>query len=71
MSQAANGLFKLTVYLRPDQYGWLHSLALEKVMEEEGGRPDVSELMRAFIDKLQPEIDKLRTKVAKTKKRRR
>lgn len=65
-----NGHCKLTVYLRMDQYLWLGALALEGVAERGGGRPDSSELIRAFIDKLQPEIDALRES-KKPKKRRR
>lgn len=57
MSKAANGLYKLTMYLRPDQYVWLRALALEEAMEREGGRPDVSALLRDMIDKVRPEID--------------
>lgn len=58
MSTAANGLYKLTVYLRPDQYLKLHAVALDDVMERGGGRPDVSKMLRDMIDLVQPQVDK-------------
>lgn len=57
MSKAANGLYKLTMYLRPDQYLWLRAQALAGVMEEGGGRPDVSAILRAMVDKVRDEMD--------------
>lgn len=57
MSQTANGLYKLTMYLRPDQYLWLRAEALKSVMEHGGGRPDVSVILREMIDKIKDEMD--------------
>lgn len=62
MSKAANGLYKLTMYLRPDQYLWLRAQALAGVMEEGGGRPDVSAILREMIDKVQAEMKATRPK---------
>ena len=56
MSQTANGLYKLTMYLRPDQYLWLRAEALKGVLEQGGGRPDVSVILREMIDKLMEEM---------------
>lgn len=58
MSTAANGMYKLTVYLRPDQYLWMHAVALDDVMERGGGRPDVSRMLRDMIDFCKPQVDK-------------
>lgn len=57
MSKAANGLYKLTMYLRPDQYLWLRAQALAGVMEEGGGRPDVSAIVREMVDKVKSEME--------------
>lgn len=62
MSKAANGLYKLTMYLRPDQYLWLRAQALAGVMEEGGGRPDVSAIVRAMVDKVKAEMDATKPK---------
>lgn len=58
MSKAANGHFKLTMYLRPDQYTWLHALALDEAVDRGGGRPDVSLLLRDMIDHVKPQLEK-------------
>jgi hypothetical protein len=58
MSTARNGHYKLTVYLRPDQYLWMHAVALDDVMERGGGRPDVSKMLRDMIDDYRPSVDK-------------
>ncbi len=57
MSVSATGLYKLTVYLRPDQYGWLRALAVEEVMHRGGGKPDVSALLRDMVDNVKPEVE--------------
>jgi len=69
VSQAANGLFKLTVYLKPDQYLWLHAVALTDAVEKGGGRPDASKLIRDMIDEVRPRLDA--ALAAKKKPRRR
>lgn len=56
--KAANGLFKLTVYLRPDQYLDLHAVALNAAMERGGGRPDVSAIIREMLDHYKPDVEK-------------
>lgn len=68
MSRAANDHFKLTMYLRPDQYLWLRALALEEVMHRGCGKPDVSALLRDMIDNVKPEIEKAREKRRKARK---
>jgi hypothetical protein len=55
--RAANGLFKLTMYLRSDQYLWLRAQALQTVMEEGGGRPDVSSILRQMVDKVKSDME--------------
>jgi len=67
MSTAANGHYKLTVYLRPDQYLWMHAVALDDVMHRGGGRPDVSRMLREMIDDYKPLVDKA---LAQRKKKR-
>lgn len=57
MSQTATGLYKLTMYLRPDQYLFLRAEALKTVMDRGGGRPDVSVILREMIDKIRDEMD--------------
>jgi len=56
MSKAANGLLKLTVYLTPEQYLWLHAVTLAEAVKH-GGRPDASKFIREIIDHTRPEID--------------
>lgn len=58
MSKVANGFFKLTVYLRPDQYTSLRALALDEAVERGGGRPDASKLIRDMIDLVWPDVEK-------------
>jgi hypothetical protein len=70
MSQTASGLYKLTMYLRPDQYLWLRAEALKSVMDKGGGRPDVSVILPAMIDKIKADVDAAST-VTKAPKRRR
>jgi hypothetical protein len=70
MSTASNGLYKLTMYLRPDQYLWLRAEALKGVMDKGGGRPDVSVILRAMIDKIKADVDAT-SMVSKGPKRRR
>jgi hypothetical protein len=57
MSVTPNGLFKLTMYLRRDQYLWLRAEALKVVMDRGGGRPDVSVILREMIDKIKADMD--------------
>lgn len=44
------GLKKITIYVRPDQYLKLRAEALEVCMKEQGGRQDVSQILRDMID---------------------
>lgn len=44
------GKMKVTVYLRPDQYLWLHALSLEEVRAKGGGRPNASGLVQGILD---------------------
>jgi len=57
MSQAAEGRFKLTMYLRPDQWLWLKAQAAVAVIERGGGKPDYSEILRAMIDKTKADME--------------
>jgi len=57
VSQTANGLFKLTMYLRPDQYLWLRAESLKGTMERGGGRPDVSLIVRTMIDRVRADME--------------
>jgi hypothetical protein len=57
MSQAANGNFKLTMYLRPDQWLWLKAQALNETMLRGGGKPDYSAILRAMIDKTRTDME--------------
>jgi hypothetical protein len=49
MSTQANGLKKVTVYIRPDQYLSLRLQALDAAMAA-GGHSDISKILRAAID---------------------
>jgi hypothetical protein len=68
MSTTPNGHLKLTIYLRPDQYVWLHALALDEAVERGGGRPDASQLVREMIDHLKPEVEKVLQRKKKRRK---
>jgi hypothetical protein len=53
-----NGHYKLTVYLRGDQYLLLHSVALKAALDRGGGRPDASAIIRELIDHHEPDMRK-------------
>jgi hypothetical protein len=65
MSQAASGRFKLTMYLRPDQWLWLKAQALNECVLRGGGKPDYSVILRAMIDKTKADMEE----AAKPKKK--
>jgi hypothetical protein len=71
MSQTANGLYKLTMYLRPDQYLWLRAEALKGVMDKGGGRPDVSVILREMVDHYKAQMEAAAPPPAKGPRRRR
>lgn len=50
MSTTPNGLKKITIYVRPDQYLRLRGEQVARVVDKGGGRPDVSARLRAMID---------------------
>jgi hypothetical protein len=58
MATTENGFYKLTMYLRPDQYLQLHAIALQAMVERGGGRPDVSKIIREMIDHYAPAMQK-------------
>ena len=67
MSAAANGLFKLTMYLRPDQWLWLKAQALNECLLRGGGKPDYSAILRAMIDRTKADLDASAPKKRKRK----
>jgi hypothetical protein len=57
-----NGLKKITIYVRPDQYLWLRALSLQMAVDNGGGRPDASALLQGMLDLYRDSIEKPKKK---------
>jgi hypothetical protein len=62
MSTQPNGLMKVTIYLDPKHYFFLKSIGLDKVKARGGGKPDMSEDVRAVLDAVMEEFEQASTK---------